>query len=484
MTVGTRNIIIPWKTDSHPAWVGPLYSYDYKNWSGSDSPGVHTPYVEKRYETVVKPPVYRFVRKRISELSVVERAWVLRNLHVAFHGNRNSRDAALFGLNRDSAPKALLRKAFFRLQKVTVRVPKLVKPGLEYKRRVGYSSPPRRVLKRSVANPYSAAGHRYRQDNFKVGDPGGSYDYGRLSNLVNNTDIWTSNDDLKLLSKLRDKVAGSSFHAGVAGAEISKTFDMVRKTVFRLSKAITATRKGNFKYASEILLKDGVGKRRAPKGSTAAANNWLELQYGWLPLINDVREGAQFIGYMSGAPTTLRVVVTREVRASGEVDLTSGIGFIVYGNRIQRSSKRIIAEISEINVPTLSGYDDTLSIMWERLPYSFIFDWFVPLGSYLSARSLNQALTGKYVTSKTVATTAGFPYRIEGIKGYHYDRFIEKPSGYFSESWSFDRTLSTSLNIPLPSMKTLGQAASWQHTANAIALFVGMKGNSPNPNSP
>jgi hypothetical protein len=34
------------------------------------------------------------------------------------------------------------------------------------------------------------------------------------------------------------------------------------------------------------------------------------------------------------------------------------------------------------------------------------------------------------------------------------------------------RTVSTSLDVPLPSWKPLSQVASWKHCANAVALLV------------
>lgn len=127
-------------------------------------------------------------------------------------------------------------------------------------------------------------------------------------------------------------------------------------------------------------------------------------------------------------------------------------------------SGQIIYLRKEVNVPQLVGLMDPLSVAWELVPFSFVLDWFLPIGSWLSARGLSQAMTGTFVTTKRIWVQGYAPYRIVGSSTWGAD--------YYKSYYALDRTISSELDVPLPSIKPLNKALSWKRAANALALLA------------
>ena len=284
---------------------------------------------------------------------------------------------------------------------------------------------------------------------------------------------WSSNDDLALLGKLRERVAGSDFNAGVFLGEGREALKMIANNATKIYKALIAVRKGRIWDAQKILT----GKTRTVTSRGTVANNWLELQYGWLPLLSDVKGGAEFLSHHFTTPPVYRVAVAREVKFKDPC-LPGSPSSVYFPVNRASCRGRIVALLKEKDVITLSGLTDPLSIAWELVPYSFVVDWFIPIGNYLHARGLAQALTGTFVTTKTNRTEVGgyvgktivdtvAPYDITDVKVNN--------AKYSMIHTTVNRTVSTSLSVPLPSVKPLGKVASWMHAANAVALLSQLK---------
>lgn len=272
---------------------------------------------------------------------------------------------------------------------------------------------------------------------------------------------WIPNDDIALLGKLRTGIAGSDFNLGVFLGEGSKALDMMAGAASGIFGAYGKARKGDFVGAAKVLLDRS---RTNPPKRNIVANNWLELQYGWLPLVNDVYEGAIFLAHHLNVPLQKVYRVSRRVLGQG---YSIGNTFAWSFEDIKiRESKTLKATIREKNVVGLSGLLDPLPIVWELLPYSFIIDWFIPIGNYLAGRGLASSVEGTFVTSYYRLFESGRPV-------------LKAPLLYNSGRNEFrykkvlvNRTVSSSLAVPLPSIKPLGDVPSWQRAANGIALGI------------
>jgi len=141
----------------------------------------------------------------------------------------------------------------------------------------------------------------------------------------------------------------------------------------------------------------------------------------------------------------------------------------VYASDVE-SSRRVWATLREKNVLALSGVADWRSVAWELLPWSFVADWAIPIGAYMHARGVVQLMEGKYVLVTRVRRRLKGPVT-KGPADMVIDP-VYNQKGSTQEYYSFTRTLETSLALPLPQMKPLGDWLSWKRAANAVSLLV------------
>jgi hypothetical protein len=291
---------------------------------------------------------------------------------------------------------------------------------------------------------------------------------------------WTANDDIKLIGKLKEAINGSDFNLGIALAECNQTLQMIGDSAARITKSLTALKRGNMQLAAKWLM-DGTGRSQKRRYFTSKthqnlsqgnlSSNWLELQYGWLPLLSDVKAGAEWLANRLEVPFKQRYAVHRRV-ATVDTKLTPWVTYylgVPNVNPVPSSTvvaeyrKQIVAYITERpSVAVSLGLTDPLSIVWEKIPFSFVGDWFIPIGDYLGARGFASSLSGTFITTVKVSNGC----YVNGNGNFDVPRYIGE------RSMSITRSISTSLSVPMPVLKQFGQIASWQHCANAVALLV------------
>lgn len=327
-----------------------------------------------------------------------------------------------------------------------------------------YRRAPRRIAKEE---------HNYKMDLVSSNNPAGSYRNplrpsdppvtssaeGQMGGVAGFVSKWTTNDELALLGKLRDQVQGSSFNAAVFLAEGNQALHMILSAASALDGAYRHAKRGNFAAASKSIARY---ERKQGRGSKTLASNWLEYQYGVKPLLSDVFDAAVTLAKLTNFPMQQTVTVTRKVpgtikAASPGLVKANGEGF---------DAMKIKAIIREVNIPSLIGLQDPASVVWEKLPYSFVVDWFLPIGSYLSARGLSQSLTGTFVTTRTTK------WKVTNLTSVLNTYQMTDMDRWRHREVHMTRTVSTTLFVPYPSVKPLAKAASWAHAANAVALLT------------
>lgn len=279
-----------------------------------------------------------------------------------------------------------------------------------------------------------------------------------------------NNDQIRLIGKLREKLSGSDFNASVALGESHQTLRMIGDIAIRIRKAYVHLRKGDVSGSARALLE---GTSRAPLkpyssmkdlsviNAVTMANTWIELQYGWLPLLKDVEAGAQAVAHALNVPVQARYKAT--IRKERVLDFVQGTGTNVWRwRRVNEHIRTLTAYVSEPpSFMATLGLTNPEIVIWELVPWSFVADWFIPIGQYLDARALTSCVQASYVQSD----------RKNGIAVV-----TASPTGIPS-AWSRNRQFARSvfpygLTVPTPTFKGLGKAASWQHCANAVALLT------------
>lgn len=307
---------------------------------------------------------------------------------------------------------------------------------------------------------------------------------------------WSANDDIALNGKLRTKIQGGDFNITVFFAEGRESLNTIADGANRIYRSMRALKRGNPFEAGRALLRPGITRRVNPGVISSGApeilpdfllnphakkirkeevtqewfaENWLQLQYGWRPIIEDTYNAARHLAYMQNRqPSSVRTYrASRTIRAQ-ERGYTASY-FPDYAQSYTRKS--IIAKVSHVNDAVLAGLQDPASLAWELIPFSFVVDWFIPIGNYLQAMQLPRALTGVFVTtSKVVSRAGGLKQGVNAGGG-----IVSRGQGTYSETTVFTRAISSSLpKVDLPNFKGWEKSASWQHATNALALLIGL----------
>jgi len=163
-----------------------------------------------------------------------------------------------------------------------------------------------------------------------------------------------------------------------------ETQNMVINSIRRLTSAARAIRHGNIHRASSIL---GSDLHKRPRGGTMP-ERWLEYSYGWAPLLSDCYEilnkGFGDIELEFKSKKILNSEFVQPLTWS-----TGGSPWSHYQGSLFEThvaSCKLKCTLPNTSVQPISawGLDNPLELAWEALPYSFVIDWFLPIGDYLA----------------------------------------------------------------------------------------------------
>lgn len=282
--------------------------------------------------------------------------------------------------------------------------------------------------------------------------------------------LWDANSELKLLEKLRQKIRGHNFNSGVFAAEAPKAVSSIVAAATSVFSAYRYVKRGQPQQAiralTTALSKSGrVRNVRASLKTTDVSSTWLALQYGWLPLISDVYEGVQMLDHLA----------SRDDGLVFRAQHTEKVDWPYNGPNFScvfpcSHTVRLICRLKE-QPPVLQefGLENPLSIAWELLPFSFVLDWFVPVGSYLEAMGFFRGLDTSWERADYFRCRSRDPHEGDSYPWMLYS------AGQFEEShYSFTRSLGTTIDVPTPTLKEWARVASKSHLQNAAALVTNL----------
>jgi len=219
---------------------------------------------------------------------------------------------------------------------------------------------------------------------------------------------WTVTEaQRKALSKLQGKVARMSVNLAQAYGERRQTVGLLTESVKRLAFAAKAVKNGNFGYAMHLFANYGRPARGVTHFKQTAnnlANYWLEFQYGWRPLLSDITGSLEAIAgaYANYKPIRFEAFYeasSAKKRFFGDLPLAPGwkVSFDIWEDVTERA--RYVLEVEEeqsvMQSLASTGVTNPALLAWELLPYSFVVDWFLPVGNYLQQLEYARGLTFK-----------------------------------------------------------------------------------------
>lgn len=220
----------------------------------------------------------------------------------------------------------------------------------------------------------------------------------------------------RIKTEVSVKTQDNDFDGGEALSGLAPSVKMVAERAVQVLRAWNAVRTRNYQKAADVL-----GLRR--KFIThSPADVWLEMQYGWLPLLNDIFGGTEKIIDLldsSNDKAEKFYTVTRKGR-EGLIVLPA-VNSTGFSKLEQTCSGYVTVEaklrytIGDSFVAYMSSLrlNNPVYIAWTAVPYSFVVDWLIPVGSMLSALSapLGLKFKGGYMTtrcySSAMATASG-----------------------------------------------------------------------------
>lgn len=203
--------------------------------------------------------------------------------------------------------------------------------------------------------------------------------------------------------KALSKVSNLKFNAAQALGERAQTANMLAKSVNRLVLFSKAVRKGNFARARlylwgrDQLFTGRKWPKNTPKTPTQDefGNLWLEVRYGWMPLVKDIYGAAELLAQQFEDIRPMYVVATAKAEEAIKQNLTE-FGVSAEANGICRFTAKCglgfdIADYDR-DLVRQTGIDNPALLAWELLPYSFVVDWFLPVGNFLERLNATSGL--------------------------------------------------------------------------------------------
>lgn len=181
--------------------------------------------------------------------------------------------------------------------------------------------------------------------------------------------------------------------------ELSSTISMIRRPL-SFWKAISVPKRYRHLPCGRIL-------KRGLFTANVSSGSWLSYQYGWKPLFSDMDKVSTALGsmrdsyneYLRGNPTYRSLRFPGATAASRDVD-DSTAWFNGIRKVYECETKTLLTLLYKItpaqgtsNALSYASYaserlgldaGNILKAGWELVPYSFVVDWFLPVGDYLS----------------------------------------------------------------------------------------------------
>lgn len=154
-------------------------------------------------------------------------------------------------------------------------------------------------------------------------------------------------------------------------AERQRTIDMIANRSMQAYYSLRALKRGDLSKAIRII-----NGGREPLSKKAAALH-LEWAYGWAPLVGDIS-----------------TICSKELPPNPEVliseSVTRRINYNYSDMKTEGTHRSTCSFIARLDSPLVAsaeklGLINPALVAWELVPFSFVVDWFLPIGNYLDS---------------------------------------------------------------------------------------------------
>jgi len=237
----------------------------------------------------------------------------------------------------------------------------------------------------------------------------GAIGHGSLEGYVDDV-RFPNRLDNRAISAVINDARDSNVDIGQLLGEFPQTWSMMARNAISVLSAYRAVRRGNIGLALKHL---GLSKQSLRKFPKAAADAWLTLKFGWLPMLQGVYDVSQL------KSSDFRPKGFFEAKGYATEDMFMGTYPNVSGSHTKGVEIGIAYSVDDpfwANLNSL-GLANPASLAWELLPMSFVIDWFLPIGRTFTALSNGVGLSFHH-GYKTRFSRGSFEYGPDLPTGY------------------------------------------------------------------
>ncbi len=274
--------------------------------------------------------------------------------------------------------------------------------------------------------------------------------------------------------------AYNSAALGVDLAEYRQSVQMIVKRATQLKNALVSLRRGRLDKVADALGVQLSAKFHGKSARRTVADNWLELHFGWVPLIKDCHEAMEVatepflnLAHCQGKASDYKtkLLETRVVYPQTS-EMTMLKDLKIWTIRCKQGAAFSVTN-PNVALANQLGLLNPLVIAWEIVPFSFVVDWFVNVGQVMQGFSDFAGMTAQYQYCTRSATYQRTVLNAETIRytapAPQYYRW-EAHSGTAAINGKTVRR-TTALVGPQLAVRPL-KLPSWQRAATAWSLVT------------
>lgn len=181
-------------------------------------------------------------------------------------------------------------------------------------------------------------------------------------------------------------------------ADTVKSSQMVTRRLYEFASIADAIASKNFERARRLVNHAAVPQGASVKKSFA--NNLLEFQFGWTPIVTDifaaldVLQNQQVASFIQGSSQTpYSSIVKSKGMYTESSNVTEGITRCRMGARVEYTNKNL-------DIANRLGLVNPVTFVYDRIPFSFLLDWFVNVNQVCSSMTdfIGLSLSWTYTT--------------------------------------------------------------------------------------
>lgn len=212
--------------------------------------------------------------------------------------------------------------------------------------------------------------------------------------------------EAKLKRKLSSKLGNRKVHVANILAERAQTMGMFRDAVKRAASFLQA-KKHVFATVGNYV-----------KHPEKVSNDFLAVQFGVKPLLSDIVNSAEMLAATVHVPESDDVVIRSNEHRDFEVSFNHlGVVYTAAGTTNMSIVYRYSIDDGWLFSLSSLGLINPIEVAWEMMPWSFVVDWFLPVGRFLESLTSDMGVSFTRGT-KTVTThckvTSSYQPQLQG----------------------------------------------------------------------